>query len=84
MVSMDFKEQYDSLLLPFLKSHPTNAEVMLLDESNADYYIPKIENAWTGTLPFTLIINHGGKPGERFHKEGPVTWDDLLTAVGKK
>ncbi|MCC7303176.1 MAG: TlpA family protein disulfide reductase [Bacteroidia bacterium] len=78
MVSMDFAEDYKSKLLPFLEKHPTGAEIVLLDENNADYFIPKIDSAWTGTLPFTLVINYKGEKGVRFSVEGPVTWDELL------
>lgn len=84
MVSMDFREDYDSKLLPFLEKHPTKAGVVLLDENNADYFIPKIENAWSGTLPFTLILNEKGEAGKRAYKEGTVNWDELLGYCGKK
>ena len=84
MVSMDFSEDYDKKLLPFLQTHPTGAEVVLLDEVNADYFIPKIDSTWSGTLPFTFVVNHKGKPGERYSKEGEVIWDELLRIVGKE
>jgi hypothetical protein len=32
--------------------------VVLLDETNADYFIPKLDGRWTGALPATMIIKN--------------------------
>ncbi len=84
LVSMDFIEDYDKKLLPFIEQHKVTPEVVLLDEVNANYFIPKIENDWSGTLPFTLVLNYRGKKGERFYKEGQMIWDELLKVTGKE
>lgn len=58
LVTMDFKEDVNSKVVPFVKKKKIISEVLLLDELNADYFIPKIANEWTGALPATVIINN--------------------------
>lgn len=57
LVSMDFKENLEAKLAPFIKKKSILSEVVLLDELNGNYFIPKISDDWTGSLPATLIIN---------------------------
>lgn len=47
----------------FIKLKQLRSEVLMLDESNPDLWIDKIEKQWSGALPATLIINH--KTGKR-------------------
>jgi hypothetical protein len=30
-----------------------------LDETNADYFCPKVDEKWSGVIPATLFINNG-------------------------
>ncbi len=57
LVSLDFKETLSKKVLPFVKARNTVPEVVLLDEINGDYFIPKISESWTGAIPATWIIN---------------------------
>lgn len=58
LVSLDFKEDLESKLLPFIAKKKVKSEVVLLDEVNANYFIPKVSNQWTGAIPATLIRNN--------------------------
>ncbi|MEW6469839.1 MAG: TlpA disulfide reductase family protein [Bacteroidota bacterium] len=58
LVSMDFKEDYDSKLIPFLIAKDIRSEVVLLDETNANYFIPLIDDRWSGALPASLILRN--------------------------
>jgi thiol-disulfide isomerase/thioredoxin len=58
LVSMDFSEDLKTKVLPFLKQKQLVSQVVLLDETNADYFIPKLDNRWTGALPATIIIKN--------------------------
>lgn len=69
LVSMDFVEDYDKKLLPFLKQKDIRSEVMLMDESNANYFIPKVDDRWTGSLPCTIILNNAKKIKECYEKK---------------
>ena len=52
---MDFTEDLKTKVIPFLKNKNITAEVVLLDETDATSFIPKIENRWTGALPATIV-----------------------------
>lgn len=55
LVSLDFKEDMESKLLPFIESKKIKSEVVLLDETDANYFIPRVADVWTGAIPATLI-----------------------------
>ena len=69
LVSMDFKEDLSAKLLPFLIKKNIKSEVILLDESNGNYFIPKISEQWSGAIPATLIINNKLKVNQFFEKK---------------
>lgn len=55
LVSMDFKEDLQKKLIPFLKKNNYTSEVVLLDEINGNDFINKINGQWSGAIPATLI-----------------------------
>ncbi len=57
LVSLDFKEDLDNKIIPFIKKKNVQSEVVVLDEVNGNYFIPKVSNAWSGALPATWIVN---------------------------
>lgn len=58
LVAMDFKEDMESKVLPFLLKKRLKSEVILLDELNGNYFIPKVSAKWSGAIPATLILNN--------------------------
>jgi thiol-disulfide isomerase/thioredoxin len=79
MVSLDFKEDLKTSVIPFLKKKKYTFTAMLLDEIDANYFIPKIENKWTGAIPFTLVVNHDKK--YRNYVEDKMTKEELWKLV---
>ncbi len=68
LVSLDFEEQYPDKLAAFVKRRKYTAPVLWLDETNADYFCPKVDPKWSGAIPATLFINK--QTGYRkFHEE---------------
>jgi thiol-disulfide isomerase/thioredoxin len=65
LVSLDFKNQFESKLLPFLKKKSIKSEVVFLSDSNYNAWLPMVDKDWSGSIPATLII----KNGERFFVE---------------
>ncbi|WP_430811797.1 TlpA disulfide reductase family protein [Carboxylicivirga sp. 1411-1] len=59
LVSLDFKSHKETKLLPFLRSRSVEAEVVLLDERNPNVWIDRIDEAWSGAIPATLVIKNG-------------------------
>jgi thiol-disulfide isomerase/thioredoxin len=78
LVSLDLPEAFPSAIDSFVKVQNYSAPVVWLNETNADYFCPKIDKSWSGVIPSTLIVN--GRTGykkfieehmsaERFEKE---------------
>lgn len=57
LVSMDFEEMYPGKIQKFAKKRDLNAPIVWLDETNADYFCPRIDSAWSGVMPATLFFN---------------------------
>ena len=57
LVSLDFPENVESKLIPFLKKKSISSKVVLLDDPDANSWIDKIDPNWSGAIPFTIIFN---------------------------
>jgi len=60
LVSLDFSEELDKKVKPFLKHYKIKNECVLLDEVNGNDFINKVSPAWGGAIPATLF-----KKGEK-------------------
>jgi thiol-disulfide isomerase/thioredoxin len=61
LVSLDFKNQFESKLLPFLKKKSIKSEVVFLSDTNYNAWLPLVDKDWSGSIPATLIIKNGKK-----------------------
>lgn len=61
LVSLDFPEAYPQQLTAFVKKRRYRGEVVFLNESNADYFIPIIDPKWTGAIPASMFVNNSKK-----------------------
>jgi len=61
LVSLDFKNQYEAKLLPFLKKKEVKSEVVLLTDKDYNSWLPTVDKDWSGSIPATLIIKNGKK-----------------------
>jgi thiol-disulfide isomerase/thioredoxin len=61
LVSLDFKEDIDKKVDPFLKKNKYKAECVLLDEINGNDFIDKIDKRWTGSIPATFFTFNARK-----------------------
>lgn len=61
LVSLDFKNQYEAKLLPFLKKKDIKSEVVLLTDKDYNTWLPAVDEDWSGSIPATLIIKNGKK-----------------------
>ena len=69
LVSIDFKEDLDKKLVPFLEKNKYNSEVVLLDEVNGNDFIDKINKKWGGAIPTTYFTTKNKKKEELFEKK---------------
>lgn len=79
LVSFDFKEMYPEKLHAWVAKKKLKNEVLWLNETNPNDYIPKLNDAWTGSLPATNI--RYGKSNFSFFKEESITYEELKTVV---
>jgi thiol-disulfide isomerase/thioredoxin len=56
LVSLDFTNQIQSRLIPFIKANNIQSQVILLNDPNQNTWIDKVDSTWSGGLPFTLIF----------------------------
>lgn len=56
-VSLDFKKDYKKNLVPLSKKLNLGENVYLLDESNANNWINRLNKQWGGDIPATFFIN---------------------------
>lgn len=57
LVNVDYKSKLNNSVLPFIKKNGIKNEVFMLNESDPQVYINRIDTSWSGALPATLIIN---------------------------
>lgn len=69
LVSIDFKEDLKTKVIPFIAAKKLKAEVLLLDEINGNYFIPKVSDQWSGAIPATLVVNNQKHINHFFEKK---------------
>jgi thiol-disulfide isomerase/thioredoxin len=73
LVSLDFPEHIQAKVIPFLEEKQLRSEVVLLDDTDANTWIPKVNANWQGSIPATLIFN--ARHREFFEKQ--LTFEEL-------
>ncbi len=57
LVSLDLKDEYPNKIKAFAEKNNYTNQIVWLNETNADYFCPKVDKAWMGGIPSTLLIN---------------------------
>ena len=85
LVSLDLKEDY-AKIKPFAAKRKISAPIVWLNETDADYFCPKIDSAWSGALPATIFVNN--KTGYRKFYEDQIKEEklekEIMAILGKK
>ncbi len=77
LVSLDFKKDVETRLMPFIKKHDLQPEVILLDDVKENVWIPKVDETWSGVIPATLIYN---KEKRSFYEQS-FNYEQLINEV---
>lgn len=77
LVSLDFPDKLESQVIPFITENKLQSEVVLLDDADANGWIPKISPEWSGAIPATVIY----KKGIRKFYEQSFTFEELETEL---
>jgi|SRR5688572_30406295 len=79
LVSLDFKRQFESVLIPYINKNNIQSEVLLIDEPDYNLWIDKVDKSWSGAIPATIIIN--SKTGVRKFYEREFTLEEINSTV---
>ena len=78
LVSLDFKRQIERKLIPFVKKHQLQSEVIALTDGDYNSWIDKVDTDWGGAIPITVVYR-GDK--RKFHGEEFSDYEDLEKLV---
>jgi thiol-disulfide isomerase/thioredoxin len=78
LVSLDFPNKHEELLLPFLEQNAIESKVIHLTDMKAYQWIDKVNPQWSGAIPATVFYK-----GDSFREfiEGSLTYDDLKQII---
>ncbi|KAF0202251.1 MAG: hypothetical protein FD170_1977 [Bacteroidetes bacterium] len=79
LVSLDFEKQIKSRLIPFIEKNRLTAEVILLNDPDANSWIDKVNPKWSGALPATVIYN---KNFQGFYEQS-FTYNELEQIINQ-
>lgn len=79
LVSLDLEDAYPDHIRKFAEKRKWDVPIVWLDETNADYFCPRIDSTWTGSIPATLFVNN--QTGYRKFYEQPLPAADFDAAV---
>jgi len=67
LVSVDDISDLKSSVTPFVNKQKMNSEASILNETDQQQYIDRIDSSWSGSIPATLFIKNGKR--KFFEKE---------------
>ncbi|MNK03381.1 Thiol-disulfide oxidoreductase ResA [compost metagenome] len=79
LMSLDFKSKLKTDVLPFVAKHKIKSEVFVVNETDQQKFIDRVDKNWSGALPATLILNTDKKV--RAFYEQAFTYSELSKAV---
>lgn len=81
LISLDFKRDLNTKLEKFVTDKNVKSSVYLLDETNYNAWIDKVDPSWGGSIPATLIVNN--KKNYRKFYEREFTFEELIQTVNQ-
>ena len=81
LVSLDYASQLTKKVQPFVRQRKLQSEVVLLNESDPNTWLEKVDAKWSGALPFTIIFNN--QTGQRASYEQELSAAGLAAALQK-
>jgi thiol-disulfide isomerase/thioredoxin len=82
LVSLDVASFYPKKLKSFVSKRKFTAQVVWLNETNADIFCPAIDAKWSGAIPATIIVNNK-KGYKQFYEEQftPSQFEEAVKAA---
>ena len=79
MISLDFRDDVESKLVPFLEKNNVSVDVAMMTDLDYNSWIDKVDPSWQGEIPSTLIFNNS-RNIRHFHP-GEIDEKDLRTLI---
>jgi thiol-disulfide isomerase/thioredoxin len=79
LVSLDFKREFNTKLVPYVKTKKIQSPVYLIDEPDYNSWIDKVDSRWSGAIPATLIIDE--KREKHFYEKEFTSYFELEKVV---
>lgn len=77
---MDFPEDIETKLKPFLQKKGITSKVVMLDDPDANTWINKVDANWSGAIPFTIIFNNKNRS---YYERDFKSVEDLENEINK-
>lgn len=58
LVSLDLPDYYPGRIAAIARERGFTSRIVWLDETNADYFCPRVDPGWSGGIPSSLFINN--------------------------
>lgn len=81
LVSLDFKSKLKTAVIPFVAKNNLKSEVYLINESDQQAFIEKVDKKWSGAIPATLFVNTSKMIRAFYEKE--FTYEELNETLKK-
>ena len=78
LVSLDFPDQIESKLIPFVEQQKLRSTVLALTDGNYNAWIDKVDPSWGGAIPVTILYNAEKRV---FVDKAFSTYEELKAAV---
>ncbi len=81
LISLDFPNETDQKLIPFLNTHNLHPEIWVLYDTDIYNWMPKVDETWTdSSIPATLIRRSGKR---LFHQGAYADFQSLRNDLAK-
>jgi thiol-disulfide isomerase/thioredoxin len=77
LVSLDFTNQVEKRVIPFLEEKGISAEVKIMTDTDYNAWIDRVDPSWTGAIPATLIY----QKDRRVFLEKELTYSELVKQI---
>lgn len=77
LVSLDFPNQLESRVIPFLQNKGISAEVRIMTDTDYNAWIDRVDPSWSGAIPATLIYHND----QRVFLEKELSYNELVKHV---
>ncbi len=58
LVSVDLPDYFPARIASFARGRSFTSRILWLDETNADYFCPRVDPKWTGGIPSSLFVDN--------------------------